>query len=186
MATLSIITMTKTTSVGSSLSIAVVPTKWETLACNCAEVRAHGSHATPHQPRGFAGLAHLKDCTEHWLIALIRPKPRMTLVAVLIYSAVITICVGLMAGAARAWTRRHRWHEGPSDLHYIIVGVALVVSAAFGFVVASQIVVALGHISQWRGSSVPGPTMPRAAPASGARSRPGSSSGHLRARGGVG
>ena len=69
----------------------------------------------------------------------------MTLVAVLIYSAIITVCVGLTAGAVRAWIRTHRWHEGPSDLHYIVVGVALVVSAAFGFVLASQIVVALGH-----------------------------------------
>jgi len=37
------------------------------------------------------------------------------------------------------------WHKSPSDLHYIDVGIILLVSAGIGIVVASQIVVALGY-----------------------------------------
>jgi hypothetical protein len=70
----------------------------------------------------------------------------MILVVVLIYFGMVLLCVGLTAGIARAWIRRHQWHEGPSDLHYIVVGVALVVSAGIGLVLASQIVVALGYV----------------------------------------
>jgi len=36
------------------------------------------------------------------------------------------------------------WHKSPSDLHYIAVGIILLVSAGIGIVVASQIVVVLG------------------------------------------
>jgi hypothetical protein len=39
----------------------------------------------------------------------------------------------------------HTWHKGPSDLHYIVVGAALLASAGIGLVVASQIVVILGY-----------------------------------------
>jgi hypothetical protein len=69
----------------------------------------------------------------------------MTLVIVLIYAGVVLFCVATASGVVRAWTRRRYWHKGPSDLHYIVVGAALVASAGIGLVVASQIVVVLGY-----------------------------------------
>jgi len=45
----------------------------------------------------------------------------------------------------RAWTRRRYWHKSPSDLHYVVAGTALLLSAGIGVAVASQIVVALGY-----------------------------------------
>jgi hypothetical protein len=48
--------------------------------------------------------------------------------------------VATVARLLRAWTRRRYWHRSPSDLHYIIVGAALLASAGVGIAVASQIV----------------------------------------------
>ena len=49
-------------------------------------------------------------------------------------------------GTDRAgWTRRRNWHGSPSDLHYIAVSAALLVSAGIAIVVASLIVTALGY-----------------------------------------
>jgi hypothetical protein len=48
-------------------------------------------------------------------------------------------------GVVRVWTRRRYWHKGPSDLHFIVVGAALVASAGIGLVAASQIEVVLGY-----------------------------------------
>jgi hypothetical protein len=70
----------------------------------------------------------------------------MTLVIVSIYAGMVLFCVGTTAGIVRAWTRRRYWHKGPSDLHYIVVGAALLASAGIGLVVASQIVVVLGYV----------------------------------------
>jgi hypothetical protein len=69
----------------------------------------------------------------------------MTFVVVSIYAGAVLLCVGTTACIVRAWTRRRYWHKSPSDLHYIVVGAALLVSAGIGVVVASQIVVALGY-----------------------------------------
>jgi uncharacterized membrane protein HdeD (DUF308 family) len=69
----------------------------------------------------------------------------MTLVVVSIYAGVVLFCVGTTAGIVRAWTRRRYWHRSPSDLHYIVVGAALLASAGIGLAIASQIVVALGY-----------------------------------------
>jgi hypothetical protein len=68
----------------------------------------------------------------------------MILVAAAIYAGTILFCVGTTAWLLRAWTRRRYWHKSPSDLHYIVVGAALLLSAGIGVAVASQIVVALG------------------------------------------
>jgi hypothetical protein len=69
----------------------------------------------------------------------------MTFVVVLIYVGAILLCVGITGWLVRAWTRRRYWHKSPSDLHYVAVGAALLVSAGIGVVIASQIVVALGY-----------------------------------------
>jgi uncharacterized membrane protein HdeD (DUF308 family) len=69
----------------------------------------------------------------------------MTLVVASIYAGVVLLCVGTTALLLRLWTRRRYWHKSPSDLHYIVVGAALLLSAGIGVAVASQIVVALGH-----------------------------------------
>jgi hypothetical protein len=53
--------------------------------------------------------------------------------------------VGTAAWIVRAWTRRRYRDKSPSDLHYIAVGIVLVVSAGLGVLVASQIVVVLGY-----------------------------------------
>jgi hypothetical protein len=47
---------------------------------------------------------------------------------------------------ARDWTRRRYQHKSPSDLHYIVVGIILLVSAGIGMLVASYIVVAIGYM----------------------------------------
>jgi hypothetical protein len=63
-----------------------------------------------------------------------------------IVSIIYAVTVLLYVGTA-AWivTRRRYWHKSPSDLHYIAVGIILLVSAGIGIVVASQIVVVLGY-----------------------------------------
>ena len=69
----------------------------------------------------------------------------MTFLVVLIYARTVLLCVGATAWIMRAWTRWRYWHKSPSDLHYIVAGVALLVSAGIGVALASQIVVALGY-----------------------------------------
>jgi len=69
----------------------------------------------------------------------------MTFVVPLIYVGAVLLCVGTTAWIVRAWTRKRYWHRTPSDLHYIVAGTALLMSAGIGVVVASQIVVALGY-----------------------------------------
>jgi len=58
----------------------------------------------------------------------------------------ILLALGVAAWIARAWTRRRYQHKSPSDLHYIVVGVILLVSAGIGMLVASYIVVAIGYM----------------------------------------
>jgi uncharacterized membrane protein HdeD (DUF308 family) len=70
----------------------------------------------------------------------------MTLVIASIYAGAILLCVGTTALLVRTWTRRRYWHKSPSDLHYILVGTALLLAAGIGVAVASQLVVALGHM----------------------------------------
>ena len=70
----------------------------------------------------------------------------MIFVVGLIYAGTILLCVGTTALLVRTWTRRRYWHKSPSDLHYILVGTALLLSAGIGVAVASQLVVALGHM----------------------------------------
>jgi hypothetical protein len=69
----------------------------------------------------------------------------MSFVVVSIYLAAVVLCVGTTAWILRAWTRRRYWHKSPSDLHYVVAGTALLLSAGIGVAVASQIVVALGY-----------------------------------------
>ena len=69
----------------------------------------------------------------------------MALVVVSIYLAAVLFCVGTTAWILRAWTRRRYWHKSPSDLHYVVAGTALLLSAGIGVALASQIVVALGY-----------------------------------------
>src|SRR5262249_57850718 len=69
----------------------------------------------------------------------------MSFVVVSIYLAAVVFCVGTTAWILRAWTRRRYWHKSPSDLHYVVAGAALLLSAGIGVAVASQIVVALGY-----------------------------------------
>jgi len=68
-----------------------------------------------------------------------------SVVVPLVYAGVIMSCVAIAAWLLRGWTRRRYWHKSPSDLHYIVVGAALLASAGVGIAVASQIVVALGY-----------------------------------------
>jgi hypothetical protein len=68
-----------------------------------------------------------------------------SLVVPLVYVGAVLSCVTIAAWFLRAWTRRRYWHKGPSDLHYIVVGAALLASAGAGIALASQIVVALGY-----------------------------------------
>ena len=68
----------------------------------------------------------------------------MTFVVVLIYAGAVLFCVGTAAWIVRAWTRRRYPHKSPSDLHYLVVGIVLLVSAGIGILVASQIVMVLG------------------------------------------
>src|SRR5258707_15679755 len=67
----------------------------------------------------------------------------MTLVVVSIYLAAVLFCVGTTAWILRAWTRRRYWHKSPSDLHYVVAGAALLLSAGIGVAVASQNIVEL-------------------------------------------
>jgi Mn2+/Fe2+ NRAMP family transporter len=69
----------------------------------------------------------------------------MIFVVALIYAGTILLCVGTTAWLLRAWTRRRYWHKSPSDLHYIVIGTALLLSAGIGVLVASQIVMVLGQ-----------------------------------------
>jgi hypothetical protein len=68
-----------------------------------------------------------------------------TVVVALIYAGTVVLYVGTTALIVRAWTRRRNWHGSPSDLHYIAVSAALLVSAGIAIVVASLIVTALGY-----------------------------------------
>jgi hypothetical protein len=70
----------------------------------------------------------------------------MIFVVGLIYAGTILFCVGATAWLLRAWTRRRYSHKSPSDLHYIVTGTALLLSAGIGVLVASQIVMVLGQI----------------------------------------
>jgi hypothetical protein len=63
-----------------------------------------------------------------------------------IYAGTILLALGVAAWIARAWTRRRYQHKSPSDLHYIVVGIILLVSAGIGMLVASYIVVAIGYM----------------------------------------
>jgi len=67
----------------------------------------------------------------------------MIFVVVSIYAGAVLFCVGTTAWIVRAWTRRRYPHKSPSDLHYIVVSIVLLVSAGVGIMVASQIVDAL-------------------------------------------
>jgi hypothetical protein len=69
----------------------------------------------------------------------------MIFVVGLIYAGTILFCVGATAWLLRAWTRRRYPHKSPSDLHYIVTGTALLLSAGIGVLVASQIVMVLGQ-----------------------------------------
>jgi hypothetical protein len=69
----------------------------------------------------------------------------MRKMVVSIYVGTVVVCVGITAWIVRAWTRRRYRHKSASDLHYIVVSAALLVSAGIGIVVASQIVVMLGY-----------------------------------------
>ena len=62
-----------------------------------------------------------------------------------IYAVAVLFCVAIAAWVMRAWTRRRYPHKSPSDLHYIAVSAALLVSAGIAIVVASLIVTALGY-----------------------------------------
>jgi uncharacterized membrane protein YidH (DUF202 family) len=66
-------------------------------------------------------------------------------VRLIIYAGTVLLYVGTAAWIVRAWTRRRYRDKSPSDLHYIAVGIVLVVSAGLGVLVASQIVVVLGY-----------------------------------------
>ena len=70
----------------------------------------------------------------------------MTFLVVSIYVGAVLFCVGTTARIVRSWTRRRYWHKSPSDLHYIVVGIVLLLSAGIGIAVASQIMVALGYM----------------------------------------
>jgi uncharacterized membrane protein YidH (DUF202 family) len=63
----------------------------------------------------------------------------------IIYAGIVLLYVGTAAWIVRAWTRKRYRDKSPSDLHYIAVGIVLVVSAGLGALVASQIVVVLGY-----------------------------------------
>jgi hypothetical protein len=64
----------------------------------------------------------------------------------IIYAGTILFFLGTAALIMRAWTRRRYPHKSPSDLHYIVVGIVLLVSAGLGIMVALQIVEALGYM----------------------------------------
>ena len=64
----------------------------------------------------------------------------------IIYAGTILFFLGTAALIMRAWTRRRYPHKSPSDLHYIVVGMVLLVSAGLGIMVALQIVEALGYM----------------------------------------
>jgi hypothetical protein len=70
----------------------------------------------------------------------------MIFVVGLIYAGTILFCVGTTAWLLRTWTRKRYWHKSPSDMHHILVGAALLLSAGIGGAVASQIAVALGRM----------------------------------------
>jgi hypothetical protein len=58
----------------------------------------------------------------------------------IIYAGTILFFLGTAALIVRAWTRRRYPHKSPSDLHYIVISIVLLVSAGIGIMVASQIV----------------------------------------------
>jgi hypothetical protein len=61
-------------------------------------------------------------------------------IRLIIYAGTVLLYVMIAAWIVRAWTRRRYRDKSPSDLHYIAVGIVLVVSAGLGVLVASQIV----------------------------------------------
>jgi len=64
----------------------------------------------------------------------------------IIYAGTILLFVATAALIVRAWTQGRYPHKSPSVLHYIAVGIVLLLSAGLGIAVASQIVVALGYM----------------------------------------
>jgi hypothetical protein len=70
----------------------------------------------------------------------------MPLLVASIYVAAVVVCVGATAWLVRAWTRTRYRHKPPSDLQYLIASAALLISAAIGVLVASQIVLAIAHL----------------------------------------
>ena len=62
----------------------------------------------------------------------------MTFVVALIYAGTVLLCLGTTAWIVRAWTQRRNWHKTPSDLHYIAVGAALLVSAGFVEIISGR------------------------------------------------
>jgi hypothetical protein len=66
----------------------------------------------------------------------------MIFVTIAIYAAAVFFCVAIAAGILRFWLRHLPY--GPTDAHYLIVAVTLVLSAGFGALLASNIVIALG------------------------------------------
>jgi hypothetical protein len=68
----------------------------------------------------------------------------MIFVVIAIYAGAVFFCVGIAAGILRMWIRRQP--HGLTDAHHLVVAVALVLSAAFGALLASNIVIALGYV----------------------------------------
>ena len=66
-------------------------------------------------------------------------------VRLIIYAGTVLLYVMTAAWIVRAWTRRRYWHKSPGELHYIAVGIILLMSTGIGIVIASQIVVVLGY-----------------------------------------
>jgi hypothetical protein len=67
----------------------------------------------------------------------------MILVTIAIYAGAVFFCVGIAAEILRFWIR-HQPH-GPTDAHYLVVALTLVLSAGFGVLLASNIVIALSR-----------------------------------------
>jgi hypothetical protein len=57
----------------------------------------------------------------------------------IIYAGIVLLYVGTAAWIVRAWTRKRYRDKSPSDLHYIAVGIVLVVSAGLGALVCAVI-----------------------------------------------
>jgi hypothetical protein len=66
----------------------------------------------------------------------------MTFVTIAIYAAAVSLCVAIAAGILRFWLRHLPY--SPTDAQYLIVAVTLVLSAGFGALLGSNIVIAFG------------------------------------------